>query len=94
MARNGKHSKTDLMESSALIPYAQKPSPNQSLQDQLIETKLRIEQAKLAKLEAEIPDKNPKYMRYEDMPPPTPEDEARFYARFQDLVRNIAARPD
>ena len=94
MARNGKHTKTDLMESSVLIPYARKPASTQSLQDQLIETKLRIEQAKLAKLEAELPKDEPKYMRYEDMPPPTPEDEARFYARFQELVRAIATQPD
>ena len=92
MGRKSPHSNQNYLAATSLKPY--KPSSTQSLQDQLIETKLRIEQAKLAKLEAEIPDKNPKYMRYEDMPPPTPEDEARFYARFQDLVRNIAARPD
>lgn len=27
-----------------------------------------------------------KHTRYEDMPPPTPEDEARFYERFRKLV--------
>lgn len=27
-----------------------------------------------------------KHTRYEDMPPPTPEDEDRFYARFRKLV--------
>lgn len=62
------------------------PSQTQSLQDQLLETRLRIEQAKLAKLEADVPDPSPKYTRYEDMPPPTPEDEARFEARFRDLI--------
>jgi len=30
------------------------------------------------------------HTRYEDMPPPTPEDEARFYARFEKLVKSIA----
>lgn len=30
------------------------------------------------------------YTRYEDMPPPTPEDEARFHARFAELVDRIA----
>ena len=73
MARNGKHTKTDLMEHSALIPYAKKTTSTQSLQDQLIETKLRIEQAKLAKLEAELPKDEPKYMCYEDMSPPSPD---------------------
>ncbi|GGX75928.1 hypothetical protein GCM10011309_27460 [Litorimonas cladophorae] len=58
----------------------------QSLQDQLLETRLRIEQAKLAKLESDIPDPTPKYTRYEDMPPPTPEDEARFEAQFRELI--------
>jgi len=94
MARNGKHTKTDLMENSVLIPYAKKPSSTQSLQDQLIETKLRIEQAKLAKLEAELPKDEPKYMRYEDMPPPTPEDEARFEAEFQALIANFKWGPE
>ena len=31
-----------------------------------------------------------KHTRYEDMPPPTPEDEARFYDRFEKLVKSIA----
>ena len=30
-----------------------------------------------------------KHTRYEDMPPPTPEDEARFHARFQKIMRDI-----
>ena len=35
------------------------------------------------------------HTRYEDMPPPTPEDEARFYARFEKLVKSIAeSSPD
>ena len=29
------------------------------------------------------------YTRYEDMPPPTPEDEARFHARFTQLIGEI-----
>ena len=89
MARNGKHTKTDLMEHSALIPYAKKPTSTQSLQDQLIETKLRIEQAKLAKLEAELQKDEPKYMRYEDMPPPSPEQEREFLQRFEMLITNL-----
>lgn len=89
MARNGKHTKTDLMEHSALIPYAKKTTSTQSLQDQLIETKLRIEQAKLAKLEAELPKDEPKYMRYEDMPPPSPEQEREFLQRFEMLITNL-----
>lgn len=32
-----------------------------------------------------------KYTRYEDMPPPTPEDEARFHARYQTIMRDILA---
>lgn len=92
MGRNSPHSNRNYLAGTSLKPH--KPSSTQSLQDQLIETKLRIEQAKLAKLEADIPDKTPKYTRYEDMPPPTPEDEARFHARFNELVRTIAMQPD
>jgi len=56
-----------------------------------METKLRSEQAKLKQLEADLPDESePKYMRYEDFPPPSPEDEAKFHARFRKLIREIA----
>ena len=41
-------------------------------------------QARLSDREAEEAAKH--HTRYEDMPPPTPEDEARFYARFRKLV--------
>ena len=42
----------------------------------------------------ELPKDEPKYMRYEDMPPPTPEDEARFEAEFQEIMRSIFAQRD
>ena len=29
------------------------------------------------------------HTRYEDMPPPTPEDEARFHEQFQSIMRDI-----
>ncbi len=77
------------LNSSCLKGKVPTKTSTQSLQDQLLETRLRIERAKLVKIEAEIPDKNPKYTRYEDMPPPTPEDEARFYARFRELIAGI-----
>ena len=92
MGRKSPHSNQNYLAATSLKPY--KPSSTQSLQDQLIETKLRIEQAKLAKLEAELPKDEPKYMRYEDMPPPTPEDEARFEAEFQEIMRSIFAQRD
>ena len=90
MARNSKNSKYEVFPKAARFPFV-KTSQTQSLQDQLLETRLRIEQAKLAKLEADIPDPNPKYTRYEDMPPPTPEDEARFEAKFRKLVAALDA---
>ena len=31
-----------------------------------------------------------KHTRYEDMPPPTPEDEARFHDRLRNLIHRIA----
>ena len=31
-----------------------------------------------------------KHTRYEDMPPPTPEDEARFHDRLRSLIHRIA----
>jgi len=42
-----------------------------------------VEQAKLAKLETERLADKIKYMRYEDMPPPTPEQEAELDGQFQ-----------
>lgn len=91
MSRTSKHGRLakigtdDVFQTSPQIPFT-RVSHTQSLQDQLLETRLRIERAKLAKLEADIPDPSPKYTRYEDMPPPTPEDEARFLERFKDLI--------
>lgn len=52
--------------------------------DELAQVKLEIEKAKLAKLQEDLPDPNaPEYTRWEDLPPPSPEDEARYYAEFQ-----------
>ena len=34
------------------------------------------------------------HTRYEDMPPPTPEDEARFHARFEKLLAEIFDEED
>ena len=65
------------------------PSSNLSLADQLIQTRLRIEQAKLAQIEADASPKNTKYTRYVDMPPPTPEDEAEFDAEFQQILKEL-----
>ena len=69
------------------------------LEAELKTAKLRVETAKLAQIEAvtaaKLEAQSPKYMRYEDMPPPTPEDEARFHARFQEIMKNIRdARED
>jgi hypothetical protein len=49
------------LNSSSLKGRVPTKTSTQSLQDQLLETRLRIERAKLAKIEAEIPDKDPKY---------------------------------
>ena len=89
MARNSKNSQQNYLATSSLKPHV--PFSKQSLPDQLIATKLRIEQAKLAKLEAELPKDEPKYMRYEAMPPPTPEDEARFHTEFRQIMAQIKA---
>jgi len=63
----------------------QRPSP----QDELIETRLAIEKAKLAKLEAELPKPALNYTRYEDIPPPSPEERARFRERLDALIEKI-----
>ncbi len=54
----------------------------QRLEGELAQIKLKIEAAKLAKLEADLPKPQPCYTRYEDIPPPSPEDRARFVARL------------
>lgn len=95
MTRTSRQSSTpkqNFLAATSLKPKA--PSRDQSLADQIMETKLRSEQAKLKLLEAELPDESaPKYTRYVDMPPPTPEDEADFHLRFNDIIRKIAAEP-
>jgi len=64
-----------------------------SLQDQLLQIKLRIEQEKLAKIEEERREAaklaDMKYMRYEDMPPPTPDQEAEFLEQFKTLIGEV-----
>jgi len=88
MARNSKFSQKNYLAASSL--NSSKPSRNLSLADQLIEMRLRSEQAKLALLEAELPDESEKkYTRYVDMPPPTPEDEAQFDAEFQKILSEL-----
>ena len=91
MGRKSFNSKRNFLAATTLKPKA--PSRGKSLADQIMETKLRSEQAKLALLEDEVPAKNPKYTRWVDMPPPTPEDEADFHRRFREILHNIAAEP-
>lgn len=66
-----------------------------ALQAELVEVKLNIEKAKLAKLEAELPDPRVAgYTKYEDFPPPTPEDQRRFRERFEQLYGEIVLEGD
>ena len=90
-SRQSTSSKQNYLAASALKPS--KLSRNASLQDQIMETKLRSEQAKLSLLEADLPNEDVKYMRYEDMPPPSPEQEAEFDAEFRALLNSIIAEP-
>ena len=88
MGRKSFNSTQNFLAATALNPKT--PSRNLSLADQLIETRLRSEQAKLALLEAELPDESEiKYTRYVDMPPPTPEDEAEFDREFQKILSEL-----
>lgn len=95
MTRTSRQSSTpkqNFLAASALTP--KKSSRGLSLQEQILETKLRSEQAKLAALEAELPNPDAqKYMRYEDMPPPTPEQEAEFQRKFRGIVKSIVSKP-
>jgi len=88
MGRKSFNSKQNFLAASSLKPNM--PSRGLSLSDQIMETKLRSEQAKLALLEAELPDEiAPKHTRWVDMPPPTPEDEAEFDAEFQRILSEL-----
>jgi hypothetical protein len=92
MARHSKFSKQNFLAATSLWPRT--PSPDLSLAEQIMETKLRSEQAKLAMLEAEVPEPEVKYMRYEDMPPPSPEQEAKFDAEFKALLDSLFDGPE
>ncbi len=64
--------------------------PNKhSAADQLARTHLAIEKAKLAKLEAGLPKPTPHFTRYEDLPPPSPEEQDRFYERLEKTIGDI-----
>ena len=92
MTRNSKFSQKNYLAATSLKPN--KTSRDLSLTDQLMETKLRSEQARLKLLEAELPEVGtPKHTRWADMPPPTPEDEADFHRRFNEIVRSIVKKP-
>jgi hypothetical protein len=88
MARNSKFSQKNYLAATSLSPSA--PNRGASLAEQIMETKLRSEQAKLKLLEAELSDASEtKYMRYEDMPPPSPEQEAAFDREFQKILSEL-----
>ena len=53
---------------------------------------LAIEQAKLAKLLQDLPAPSAQYIRYEDIPAPSPEERARFIARLSALIEKMEAR--
>jgi len=55
----------------------------------LAQTRLKIEQAKLARLEADLPKPELNYTRYEDIPPPSPGERARFRERLDALIEKI-----
>ncbi len=61
----------------------------QSAADELVLTRLAIEKAKLAKLEANLPKSTPPFTRYEDLPPPSPEEQDRFYERLEKTIGDI-----
>ena len=65
-----------------------------SVQDELAATKLAIGKARLAKLEGEQPSSEPQYTRYEDMPPPSPEERARMEAEILAIFDRIKAEED
>ncbi len=65
-----------------------------SVQDELTATKLAIEKARLAKLEGEQPQSKPQYTRYEDMPPPSPEERARMEAEILAIFDRIKAEEE
>ena len=93
MGRTSIYSKSNYPK-QILGPYSKKGARQANLAEQIIETKLRSEQAKLSLLEAKLPNESsPKHTRYVDMPPPTPEDEAMFEARFVELLDNVFAEP-
>ncbi len=67
---------------------------NKSAVERLAEIRIEIEAAKLEKLRAEAAEARakaepPKYTPYEDYPPPSPEDRAKFIARIQKMLPAI-----
>ena len=70
-----------------------KPSTD-DIAHSIVETKLAIEKARLAKLEEELPKPTPQYTAYEDLPPPSPEDREKLIKRLRDLYDRINAHED
>ena len=68
--------------------------PTDKLAQNIAKTKLAIEKARLAKLEGEQPQSEPQYTRYEDMPPPSPEERARMEAEILAVFDRIKAEEE
>ena len=68
-----------------------------SLTDDLLAVRLEIEQAKLAKLRGEYSADGSHvetFLHYEDLPPPSPEDQDRFYVRLRAQMEALETAED
>lgn len=59
---------------------------------EMIEMKLAIERAKLQKIKNDTRNWPPKYIKYEDMPPPSPEERAQVIARVLEMAERFRAQ--
>ncbi len=57
-------------------------------------SKVAAQRALLAKIKSETRIWPPQYLRYAEIPPPTPEERERFKLRFLDLIDRLAAGED
>jgi len=59
------------------------------LRAELLATQLRAAQLKLKQLEARIGPSKYDYVRYEDLPPPSPAEQLRFIRKFERLYGEV-----
>ena len=71
---------------------AQTHTEQTALKEDMLRAKIATERARLQRLREDLPEPKTHYVRFEDLRPPTPEEQDRFYARLEAAIKEIESR--